>query len=114
MLQYPVFHDCDAIGQRARLGLIVGDEDRRHLALCEQILDPATQHRPQLRFELSHRLVQQIEIGVPHQRARQRDALLLPSGNRARKTLQNVIDLDQPGDRIDAARYLAPRKLLGF
>ena len=41
LLQYPVFHDCDAIGQRARLGLIVGDEDRRHLALCKQVLDPA-------------------------------------------------------------------------
>ena len=37
LLQHAALHDRDAIGERVRLGLVVGDEDRRHAALDRAI-----------------------------------------------------------------------------
>ena len=75
--QHAFFHHGDAVGQGNRLGLVMGDEHRRHLRSISQSLMPRAQDRPQLRLELRHRLVEQIEVGVAHQRAGEAGALLL-------------------------------------
>ena len=78
LLQDAAFHYRDAVGERIRLGLIMGDENRSHAALDQQALQAAAQHRAQLRLELTHRLVEQIKVGAStDQRARKAGALLL-------------------------------------
>ena len=100
MLQHAAFHHRDAVGQRIGLGLVVGDEDRGHAALHAEVLDAAAQHGAQLRLELAHRLVEQIEVGVAHQRAAEAGALLLAAGDRRRIAVEDVLDLEQFGDRL--------------
>ena len=38
LLQDPLLHDRDPVGERDRLGLVVGHEDRGHLPLISQSL----------------------------------------------------------------------------
>ena len=61
LLQDALLHHRDPVGQRDRLGLVVGDEHGRHLVLDQIVLDPRAQDRAQLRLELGHRLVEQRE-----------------------------------------------------
>ena len=101
LLQDTALHDCDAIRKRVGLGLVMGDEDGRHCAVLEQALQPAAQHGAQLRLELSHRLVEHIEIGVAHQGTRQRCALLLAAGDRVGIAIEDRFDFDQRGHLPD-------------
>ena len=78
LLQDAPFHHRDAIGQRVGLGLVMGDEDRRHAALDEEAFQAPAQDRAQLRLKLAHRLVEQIEIGPTHQRAGERARCCCP------------------------------------
>ena len=59
-------------------------------ALAEEVLDAAAQHGAQLRLELAHRLVEEIEIGVAHQRAGEAGALLLAARDRGRIALEDA------------------------
>ena len=64
LLQHARLHDGDAVGKGDRLGLVVGDEDGRHAALDQIVLDPRAQDGAQLRLELAHRLVEEVEVGA--------------------------------------------------
>ena len=59
LLQNALLHDRDPVGKGDRLGLVVGDEHRRHSVLDQIVLDAGSQDRPQLRLELRHGLVEQ-------------------------------------------------------
>ena len=107
--RHAAFHHRDPVGERIGLRLVMSDEDRRHPVLVEQVLDAAAQHRAQLRLELAHRLVEQIEVGAAHQRAGQRGALLLAARDRGRITLEDRFDLDERRDLGDAPLALLAR-----
>ena len=77
LLEHAALHDGDAVGERIGLGLVMGDEDRGHAAIDQQALQAAAQNGAQLRLELTHGFVKQIEIGLADERARQARALLL-------------------------------------
>ena len=72
-----VVHHDDPVGQRHRLGLVVGDHDHRRVDPLLQLreLDPGAQ--PQRRVEVGQRLVEQEQLGLLDERAADRDALAL-------------------------------------
>ena len=70
-------HHRDAVGQRERLGLVVGDEQRGDADARDHLGQLVAHRLAQPRVEVRQRLVEQQQRGPPHQRARQRDALLL-------------------------------------
>ena len=77
LLDRAVQHHDDAVGQRQRLGLVVGDEDHRHAGLLLHPLQLGPHLQPQPRVEVRQRLVQQQHLRLHHHRPRQRHALLL-------------------------------------
>ena len=101
--QPALVHDADAVGERERLLLVVGDEDRGDAQLA---LDPA-HGAPQLLadagVERAERLVQQQHLRPVRQRARQRDALLLAARELRRQALVHAVERDE------LQQLLAPR-----
>ena len=70
----------DAIGQSHRLGLVVCHVKHGKLELLLQRADLQTHLLAELGIEIGKRFVQQQNRGRVNERRRQRDALLLPSG----------------------------------
>ena len=96
LLDAAAIHHHHAVGQRHRLGLIVRDIERGH---AEPLLDRAelvAHLHAQLGVEIAQRLVEQQHLRLEHQRARDRDALLLAAGQRRRRALGEILHLDQP------------------
>ncbi len=71
-----VHHD-DAVGERHRLDLIVGDEDRGGADLLVETGELDAGAHPQRRVEVGERLVEEIGLRVLHECAADGDALLL-------------------------------------
>ena len=84
LLNEAVAQDDDAVGQRHRLNLIVGDVDHGDAEIAMQFGDLHPHLRPQLGVEVRQRLVEQKELGVAHDGAPDRDALALPARELAR------------------------------
>ena len=88
LLHHPaIMEHRDAVGHRQRLALVVRDIDDRQAEPFVQQLDLDLHLLAQLLVERTERLVHQHEARLEHQRARQRDALLLPAGELRRATL---------------------------
>ena len=80
LLEAPAVHHADAVGDRQRLGLVVGDEQRRD---AEPLLDAAdldAQLVAHARVERRQRLVEQQHARLDRERSGERDALLLAAG----------------------------------
>src|SRR5690242_6488662 len=87
-------HDRNLIGNRQRFGLIVGDENRRDVRSPLQRLDLRTHLHAQFRIKVAERLVEQHHLGLIHERARERDALLLPAGKLRSWTVFQSVETD--------------------
>src|SRR3546814_5833414 len=83
--------------------LIVGDVDRREAELLLQLADVLAHTPAQLGVEIGERLVEQQNRRLQHQRAGDRDALLLAAGELAGQPLANHIE-----PAIDAAAEVLP------
>ncbi len=79
----PGAHHGDAVAERQRLVLVVGDEDRRHADPLEQPADVAAQLPAQSGVEAGERLVEQDHAWLRGERPGQGDPLLLASRQRA-------------------------------
>ena len=73
-------HDRDLVGDRQRLLLVVGHQQRRHSGVGEQPCDRLAGGCPQPGVQRAERLVEQHQHGLAGQRASERDALLLTAG----------------------------------
>jgi hypothetical protein len=73
----PLVHHGDAVGDRHRLGLVVGDVHGRDAHLALQVLEEGARLEAQLGVEVAERLVEQEHLRLVHHRARHRGALLL-------------------------------------
>ncbi len=82
-------HD-HAVGQRHRLDLVVRDVDRRRAEVAVQLGDLDPRLAAQRRVEVGQRLVEQEDLGRPHDRAADRHALALAAGELLRRALQVV------------------------
>ncbi len=78
-------HDGDLVGQRQRLGLVVGDIDEGDAGAALQLLQLDPHALAQLGVEIGERLVEQQDLRLDHEAAGERDALLLAAGKLARE-----------------------------
>jgi hypothetical protein len=88
LLHLPALHHVDAVGERHRLLLIVGDDDRGDPGLALDPLDLAPHARAQLEVEVGQRLVHQQEPRPLDDGARRRHPLLLAAGQLARLAVE--------------------------
>ena len=102
LLDDAALHHRDAVGERQRLDLVVGDVDHGVAELLMQLLDLDPQFGAQLGVEIGERLVEQEDVDVAHQRAADRDALALAAREFGRLALQQRLDLQQLGRLGDA------------
>ena len=115
-------HHRDAVGQRQRLALVMGDEDRGDAEPALDFLDLDLHRGAQILVERGERLVEQQHLGLDHQRARQRHALLLAAGQLPRLAVLEAGKLhhrQHVGDALpdlvlaDAARLQAIGDVVG-
>ena len=84
----PAAHDGDGVGQRERLLLVVGDEQRRGAGGPQGLADLAAHLRAQAGVERVEGLVEQDQARLRRQRPRQRHPLLLAAGELVREALR--------------------------
>ena len=94
-------HDHDAVGQRHRFFLIVRDVERGDAEPLLQRAEFVAHLRAQPGVEIGQRLVEQQHFRLEHQRARNRDALLLAAGQARRRAVGIRLHLDQPQRALD-------------
>ena len=104
LLDAAAVHHGDAVAHRERLLLVVRDEDERDAELLLQRLQLDLQVLAQPGVERAERLVEQQHARAQHERARERDALLL-----AARELRRLAPLEARR----AARARAPRRPAG-
>ena len=101
LLQHAGAHDRDPVAERQRLGLVVGDVDRRRL---EALLDPrdlGAHLHAQLGVEVRQRLVHQEHARVADDRAAHRDALALAAGQVGGLALEVLLEVEDPRGLVD-------------
>ena len=109
LLEPPVAHHRDAVAHRHRLGLIVGDVQRRRPQLLVQPRDVRPHLDAQLGVEIAQGLVHQERLGRAHDRPPQRNPLALTATQGARPPSEQLAD---PQPRRDPPHALADRRLL--
>ena len=95
-------HDRDAVAHRQRFLLVVGHVDERDADLALDALELELHHVAQLEVQRAERFVEQQRAGVVHQRAGQRDALLLAAGELGGLALGEVGQPDDLEHLVDA------------
>ena len=110
LLDQAVLQQHDAVGQRHRLDLVVGDVDHGLAELLVQTLDLAAHLVAQLGVEVGERLVEQEQAGVAHDRAADRDALALAARELARQALEQARDVEHLCGALHPAVDLVLRK----
>src|ERR1700722_17929230 len=98
LLQHAAFHDRDAVGERIGFRLVVSDKDRGHAAIDQKALQATSQDSAQPRLELAHGFVEEIEMGLTHERASETGALLLSARNGAWISIEDPLDLQNLRD----------------
>ena len=102
LLDHAAVHDHDAVGQRHRLDLIVGDIDRGGLDHLMHALDLGAHLHAQLGVEVRQRLVEQEHLRIAHDGAAHRHALALAAGQRLRLAVQQLGDVENARGMVDA------------
>src|SRR5439155_21512277 len=98
--------DRDPVGERERLLLIVGHVDEGHpeASLEDPHLDPKL--LAELRVEVGKRLIEQKDLRLDDQRARHRDALLLPARKLVRPSIAEAPKADKREGLVDVPRSI--------
>ncbi len=91
----------DAVGQRHRLGLVVGDIDAGRPEIHVQSLDLRAHLDAQLSIEIGERLVKEEEPGLARDRATDRHALTLSARKLLRLAIEQSLDLQDRGRALD-------------
>ncbi len=99
----PVPHDGDALAQRHRLDLVVGDVHRRDAELLMELGERRAHPDAELRVEVRQRFVHEEGLRLAHDRAPHGDALALPAGELRGLALQELREPEELGDLVDAS-----------
>ena len=102
-------HDGDAVGDRHRLLLVVGDVGDREAELALKPLDLVAHEHPEVGVEIRQRLVEEEHAGPHAQRAGQRDALLLAAGQLIRAAIPEPFQAHDAQEVLHARGDLAAR-----
>ena len=95
LLQPAAVDHRDLVGQRQRLGLVVGDVDEGDAGAALQALQLDAHLLAELGVEVGQRLVEQQDFRLDHEAAGQRHALLLAAGELVRIALLQPGQIDQ-------------------
>ena len=109
LLHPSAVHQHDAVGDRQRFLLIVGDEEARHADLLVQSPKPVPEPGAHPGVERPERLVEQEHPRTGGQGARQRDALALAAGELGRQPALQPLELDEPEELVDPRPHLGLR-----
>ena len=105
-------HHRDLVRQRQRLALVVGDVDRVMPSSRWSRLSSKRMRLAQLGVEIGQRLVEQQQLRLDHERAGQREALLLAAGELGRLAVGEMIELRPwSSTRITCSRISRLREL---
>ncbi len=96
----------DAVGQGQRLGLIMRDVDGRLAEPALQAAELVAHLDPQLQVQVGERLVEHQDLWFEHQRAGDRNPLLLPARELRRETLAQPGKLDELKGAVDPFPHL--------
>jgi hypothetical protein len=96
-----VHHD-DAVGERHRLDLVVGDVDGGDLKLVGEVLDLGAGRDAELGVEVRERLVHQEDVGLADDGAGERHALALAARKLGRAAVEEVGQFHHRGRAHDA------------
>ncbi len=113
LLDQPVAHQHDPVGQRHRLDLVVGHVDHRRRDRRMEALDLAAHLVAELGVEIGQRLVEQEDAGAAHDRPADRDALALAAGDLPRVALEQRRDAEHRRRGPDPLVDLGGRELPG-
>ena len=102
LLDATALHDHDAVRHRQRLLLVMGHHQGGHAQVLLQLPDFGAQAHAFDRVERRQRLVEQQQVGLGRQRARQGDALLLAARELGRVFVLAAGQSDQPEHLVDA------------
>ena len=111
LLDPAVVHHHDAVGERHRLDLVVGDIDRRRRHRGVQLLDLGAHLHPQLGVEVGERLVEQEHLRIAHDRPPHRHALALAAGELARLAASSGAISSIAGRSLPSPPDLVARRL---
>ncbi len=101
-------HHGDAVRHRERLLLVVRDQNRGDAVLALQPLHLDLHVEAQVLVERAKRLIEQQNLRIDREAARQRDALLLAAGELTRLALRELAHVHQRQHLGDARRDLLP------
>jgi hypothetical protein len=109
LLQPGVAEDRDAVAERHRLDLVMGDVDGRHAEARLQLGDVRAHLDAQLRVEVGERLVHQEHLRLAHDRTPHRHALALAAGELPWLAVEVGRELELRGDLPHARLALGLR-----
>ena len=105
LLHAAAVHDQDAVRHDQRLALVVGDVDGGDAELALDAAELELHLLAQLAVQGGQRLVEQEQVGLEHQRAGDRHALLLAAGQLVRAAMAEAGRVGRaPGSARPAAR----------
>ena len=108
LLQVAVAQHGDAVAHRHRLDLVVRHVDGRHREPLLQLDELGARLHAQLRVEVRERLVHQVDLRVPDDRAAHRDALALAAGEVPRLAVEVRLEIEELRDLADALSRAPP------
>ena len=111
LLDAPVVHEHDLVGDLHRLLLVVRDEDRRDVHLVVETAQPLAELLPHARVERAERLVEEQHLRLDRERARERHALPLAAGELRRIALAEPLELHELEQLVHALADLRLRPL---
>ena len=103
LLDLPLVHHHDPIGQLEGFLLVVRDKDAGEMNLLMQPAQPATQLLPHLGVKRAERLVEEQHFRLDRERTGQRHPLTLAAGELRRIAIAKVVELDETEQLMDAA-----------
>ncbi len=98
LLDLAAVHDCDPVGHRKCLVLVVGHVHERRPQLVLDPLQLELHLLAELHVQRAERLVEEECRRLIHERPRQCHPLLLPAGELARPPTLVALELDDPQD----------------
>ena len=110
LLQHAMIHHRDAVGHRHRLELVMGDIDHGLLELPLQVLQLGAHHGTERGIDIGQRLVEQEDRRLHDRRAADGDALQDVDRQPVGLAVEQRRELQQLGDRADAAVDLRRRR----
>ena len=101
LAQAPVHDHPDPVGQRGRVAEVVGDDERGQRQSAEDVLKLAAHDRARVRVERRQRLVEQQDLRIARQGARDGHALALAARQRPGALAREMADAQALQERAD-------------